>query len=83
MRKNCSSDRENLWKFSAFSLEVFEITKARFAQVDFFSNSDYLPEKVLLIIKVGIRIVYGPPVDKTKSFHNKSGLSFFDFQLFY
>ena len=33
--------------------------------------------------KVRIRINYAPHVDNFKSFYNKSGLSFFDFQLFY
>ena len=61
----------------------FNNPKARFARVGIFFTLRLFAWESFIDKKVGIRINYGPQVDKSKSFYNKSGLSFFDFQLFY
>ena len=58
------------------------LVKASFAQVGIFSTLRLFASESFSNNKVGIRINYAHQVDTFKSFYNKGGLSFFDFQLF-
>ena len=71
---------DEFWVFFNLTLDL---SKARFAQVGIFFTLRLFAWESFINKKVGIRINYAPPVDNFKSFYNKSGLSFFDFQLFY